>query len=485
VKRHAIGSVKWTVLGEIVSRSIQPIVMLGLARMLAPADFGVVAVASIAIGLANILQDLGLGKTLIQCETNVTDSANVIFWTNIALSCLLYALLFATAPLISTFFREPKVATVLRVLCLQLLLSSVVSVHQALLQRQFQFKQLLFIRISSSVVPGLVSIPLALLGYGVWALVFGSLTGAIVQVPFFWAISAWRPKLEYDFQLAQRLLGFSAWVLAEAFLGWLIVWGDSIIVGHFLGTGELGVYRIGVTLLAIVFGFVLNPALPVAYSSFSRLQSAPPQFRDYFLKATSLIAGVALPIGVSVIILAKPISSILFGEKWKGIEIVLAIVGLKDVLSSIFGGISAEVLRAFGRPDVSVKINLVSAVAAIPVYILACHYGLMVFCVARLLVGVTMMTLYVSATRVLLKIPFMYPFTCIWRPLVSACVMGLSLYILGLLIPMQTLFRVTLALGLGWTTYICSWWFVDNNASRSDLRIATMFLRPAGGTQGR
>ena len=139
VKKSAIKSVKWTVLGEIVSRSISPIITLILARLLSPKDFGVVGVAMIVIGLAQIFQDFGLGKTLIQRETDVEKSANIVFWTNIAISVFLYLIFFTNAHLIAKFFHEPKVADVLRVLCLQIVLFSFISVHQALFQRKFQF----------------------------------------------------------------------------------------------------------------------------------------------------------------------------------------------------------------------------------------------------------------------------------------------------------------------------------------------------------
>jgi O-antigen/teichoic acid export membrane protein len=271
IKTKAIQSVKWTASSEIASRAIQPIVMLVLARLLTPADFGVVGVAIIAIGLAQIFQDFGLGKTLIQRETDIEESANIVFWTNLVLSFFIYLTLFVSAPIISTFFHDERISNVLKVLCVQIILISLTTVHQALFQRNFQYKYLFFIRLFSAVVPGLVSIPMALSGYGVWSLVFGTLAGTIAQVFIFWGISKWRPKLDYDFQLAKQLYGFSSWVVLEAFLGWIILWGDSIILGHFIGVKELGVYRVGVTFLMIIFGIFFNPILPVAYSAFSRL----------------------------------------------------------------------------------------------------------------------------------------------------------------------------------------------------------------------
>ncbi|HMK49639.1 MAG TPA: lipopolysaccharide biosynthesis protein, partial [Thermodesulfovibrionales bacterium] len=289
IKTKAIRSVKWTALSEIVSRSIQPIVMLVLARLLTPADFGVVGVAIIAVGLAQIFQDFGLGKTLIQTETDIEESANIVFWSNLVLSIFMYLTLFVSAPLISDFFHDSKVTNVLRVLCLQIILISLSTVHQALFQRDFQYKNLFFVRLFSAVIPAFVSIPLALSGYGVWSLVLGTLAGSIAQVFTFLGISKWRPRLDYNFELARKLFGFSSWVVLEAFLGWIILWGDSIALGHFLGVKELGVYRIGIALLMAIFGIFFNPILPVAYSAFSRLQANREELKQSFLKITTII----------------------------------------------------------------------------------------------------------------------------------------------------------------------------------------------------
>jgi len=427
IKRKAIKSVKWTALSEIASRSIQPIVTLILARLLTPADFGVVGVAMIAIGLAQIFQDFGLGKTLIQRETEVQKSANIVFWTNLTLSIVIYFIIFLSAPLLSKFFHEPKVIDVLRVLCLQIILSSFVSVHQALSQRNFEFKQLFFIRLSSAIVPGFVSIPLALLGYGVWSLVFGTLAGAVAQVFIFWRASQWRPKFSYDVQLAKQLFGFSAWVVLEAFLGWLIMWGDSIVLGHFLGVKELGVYRVGVTFLMLVFGIFFNPLLPVAYSAFSRLQSNPEELKQSFLKMTKLIASISLPIGVGLAILAQPISSIIFGQKWEGIEIVIMILGLQNAIGWTVG-LNNETFRAIGRPDVNAKLLFTSLISYIPVYVLAAPYGLSTFCIARLAVTIIGIALHIFFANRVLKLSFTYLYRCMISPLIGSFMIGVIVY---------------------------------------------------------
>jgi len=474
VKTHAVKSVKWTALGEIASRSIQPLVMLILARLLTPADFGVVGVAMIAIGFAQIFQDFGLGKTLIQRETEVEKSANIIFWTNITLSFFIYLILFISAPLLSKFFHEPKVIDVLRVLCLQIVLLSFVSVHQALFQRNFQFKQLFFIRLLSAVVPGLVSIPMAIYGYGVWALVFGTLAGSVVQVFIYWQVNRWRPKLTYDLQLVRQLMEFGKWVTLEASILWLLFWGDSTVLGHFLGVKELGVYRVGITFLMFVFGIFFDPLIPVAYSSFSRLQLNQEELKQSFLKMTKLIASISLPIGVVLVTLGPTILSVVFGQKWHGIEIVIMILSLKDALTWLVG-LNPEVLRAIGRPDIYTKIWMALSLFYIPTYILAAPHGIKVFCISRL--GVSMIGLIIQILVMLniLKLSINDFFTSIIYPFFLSIFLALVLFVLSKplhLLPVSFYyFGIFIIFAVSISIYLVTFRLLDKNFFHSILKL--------------
>ncbi|MCK4306986.1 lipopolysaccharide biosynthesis protein [candidate division WOR-3 bacterium] len=469
IKKKAIKSVKWTALMEIVSRSIQPIVVLILARLLAPAEFGVVGVAMIVIGLARIFQDFGLGKTLIQRETEIDKSANIIFWTNLTLSLFLYFILFITAPLLSQFFHEPKVIDVIRVLCLQIIFFSLISVHQSLFQRKFQFKQLFLIRLFSAIVPGCVSIPLALSGYGVWSLVWGTLAGTAVQVLLFWRNSPWRPKLSFDFQLARQLLGFSSWVVLEAFLGWLIVWGDSIVLGHFLGVKELGVYRVGVTFLTLVFGIFFSPILPVVYSIFSRLQSNLSELKQFFLKITQLIAAISLPIGLGLAISAKSIALVIFGRMWLGIEIVILILAISESVAWLVAH-NHEAYRAIGRPDINVKLLILSVICFLPAYILAAPHGLFVFCLVKS--GVVMLTMFfhLFVANKVLHLPFTYLWKLIRIPLVAAIPMGFAIYGITNVINTYSWFSLISSIISGGIFYLLTLWMIKKDFVKWSFR---------------
>ena len=474
IKTRAIKSVKWTVLAEIVSRAAAPLVMLILARLLTPEDFGIVGVAMIVIGLAQILQDFGFEKTLIQRETEVKESANIVFWSNMAFGIFVYLILFLGAPLIADFFHETKVVDVLRVLCLQIILISLTTVHLALLQREFKFKQLFFVRFGVAFVPGIVSIPLALMGHGVWALVWGTLAAGTIQVILFWHLSNWRPDFNFDVPLARQLFGFGVWVTLEALLGWLIVWGDSIVLGHFLGVSELGVYRVGTTFVILAFGIFFDPLRSVAYSSFSRLQSDNAELKRSFLKITKILSAISLPIGFGLALIAYPISSLIFGNKWEGIEIVIAIIGIMYAVGWVVG-INPEVYRAAGRPDANVKLLVANAIYFIPVYVLAAPYGLLVFCIARLGVSVVSLLLHFYVANKILKLPFTYLKSYVKSPLIASFVMGALLYgmvnLFDIFEGWQGWLKLIIVITSGVISYLGALWLIDRDLLTQFFRL--------------
>jgi len=477
IKKRAIKSMKWTVLGEVVSRSFQPLITLILAWFLSPGDLGVVGIAMMTIALAQMFQEFGVGKSIIQRETEVEESANVFFWTNLALSLFLYTAIFLSAPLLAKFFREPKIVDILRVLSLKIILFSFISVHQGLFQRKFKFKHLFFVRLLSGFVVGVVSISLAWLGYGVWSLIFGILAGTLIQVLLVWKLSPWRPSLSYDFKLARRVLLFGGWITLEALLGWLMVWGDSVILGRFLGVTTLGTYRLGVIFMSLAFGLFLNPILLVAYSSLSRLQASQTKLKEFFIKTTRLIATFALPVGMIFVCLSRSLSSVVFGEKWAGIEVVFLVLGIKDVLTSIVGSVNVEVLRAIGRPDINVKLLIFSAIFFIPVYIFAAPYGLLVFCYARFAVAIVTVLLYLFATHKVLKVSLLYPLACSRPQLIAVFVMCAVIFLFKGIIAISNLHSLLAVVIVAMFSYTLTLFLITKNSFTSTLKYVYSIFR--------
>lgn len=463
----AVGSLKWSALMEVVSRTAQPIVFVVLARLLTPNDFGVVATAMIAISFSQMFWDAGLSKALIQTREAPEDAAHVVFWTNVVLGLLIYLLLFTAAPAIALFFNSPASGPVLRVLGIQIVIASLTSVQQALFVRDLDFRGLFWIKLFTAFISGMFSIPLALYGYGVWALVAGTLAGQVLNLYLLWKRSTWRPQFSYDVVLARSLFSFGFWVLLESFGAWLITWGDNLIVGRFLGVHDLGVYRTGWLLVTIIFGLVLNPFLPVLYPTFSRLQDDLPALKNTFHRVNRVVSALALPMGTGLLLVGQEVVALLFGEKWHGLGFVLSVLGLTCSISWLIS-LNTELYRAMGRPDVNTRILWIYLLFFLPSLYFAARFGIEAFTFTRLalvLIGVPIQVYF--CVRMLRVSPFY-----LWqegKPMILSTIImavGVSVLKWGLL-PSIAIPHIALSLGAlivaGGSIYLTCLWFLDRS----------------------
>lgn len=481
ITAKATKSVKWSALTEVVSRTASPIIFVILARLLTPADFGVVATAMIAISFAQMFWDAGLSKALIQTREAPEDAAHVVFWTNIFLGVLIYLILFISAPAIAQFFKSPTSGPVLRVLGFQIVIASFTSVQQTLFVRDLDFRGLFWIKLRTAFIPGLCSIPMALFGYGVWALVAGSLAGQVLNCWLLWRRSAWRPKFTYNKELARKLFAFGFWVLLESFGAWLIVWGDSLIVGRFLGVHDLGVYRTGWMLVTILFGLTLNPFLPVLYPTFSRLQDDLPALKNAFHRVNRVVIALALPMGTGLLLVGPETATLLFGQKWQGLGFVLGVLGLMHGIGWLVG-INAELYRAMGRPDMNTKLMYAQLLYYLPAYYIAAQSGLETFTITRMAVALIATPIHIYLCARMLRVSPFY----LWqegKPMMlstMAMAIGISALKWGIL-PMINVPHISISLailiGTGTFTYLGCLWFLDRNfvrETRSTIKKATL-----------
>lgn len=470
-------SLKWSALMEIVSRTAQPLIFIILARLLTPDDFGVLATAMIAISFSQMFWDAGLSKALIQMKESPEEAGHVVFWTNICLGLLIYIILFAMAPAIALFFKSPASALVLRVLGFQIIIASMTSVQQALFVRDLDFRGLFWIKLLTAFVPGLFSIPLALYGYGVWALVAGSLAGQVINLWLIWKKSTWRPRFRYDAVMARSLFSFGSWVLLEGFGAWLIVWGDNLIVGRFLGIHDLGVYRTGCMLVTIIFGLLLNPFLPVLYPTFSRLQDDLSGLKNTFERVNRVVLALALPIGVGLLLVGPEVALVLFGAKWQGLGFILSVLGFMYCIAWLVG-INAELYRAMGRPDMNTKLVYFALIYYLPAYYFSVQFGLQCFTITRFFVALIAIPIHIYLCVKMLGVSPFY----LWqqgKPMILST-LGMAIGIAALkwgILPIidvpYAFVSLSVLISVGCAIYLASLWLLD----RSFILNTTILLK--------
>lgn len=378
---HAL---KWSFLSELATKAIQPIVFIVLAQLLTPEDFGIMSAALMVIGFSQIFWEAGMGKAIVQRQTDIEDAVNAAFWINICLGLLIAAVLFLVAGSVArAVFHDERVTTVLQVMSLQIVLGAVSSVHTALLQKDMSFKKLFWVRFATFGLPGLAAIPLASDGMGYWALVIGTLVGQAAQVAILWHLSHWRPKWTFQPVVAKEMGRFGAWVGASGLLGWFYTCADSLIVGIYLGSHELGLYRTGNQFVSMIFAMLFAPIIPVLYSHLSKTTKENKRISDTAETAIKAVTLLSIPIGVIVYALAPPISELLFDNKWLGIQFVIGVMSLANGLAWTVG-MNGEFYRATNKPKFETAVMATALLAYTPIYFLCAKQGLTTFVWGRL-----------------------------------------------------------------------------------------------------
>jgi len=341
-----------------------------LARLLSPADFGLVAFALIITVFLDTISDLGLSQALIiVSEEEVEEKADTAWTGGVALAMGMMILTAALGPVAAAFFHEPALTVMLPILSLNFPLRALGLVHQAMLQKRLDFRTTTIVQMADVLVRGSVGIGLALAGAGAYSLVGGYLAGSAAMTIALWAVLPWRPSPRIHRADLRGLLNFGGGLTVLATMSAVVSNADYVAVGRVLGTTELGYYTLGYRLpellivnLSVVAGLVLFPS----FASIER-----PALAAAYLSALGYVLMVSTPMAIGLCVLAEPLVLTAFGGQWldsiQAMQVLTAFAF--GVTVSIPGGI---VYKSIGRVDVLIKIaipNTVLSIAAIVIFV--------------------------------------------------------------------------------------------------------------------
>ena len=401
---NVLGAVKWSFAGELCARAVQPIVFVVMAKLLTPADFGIAAAGVMAISFSQIFWEGGLAKAIIQRQSQVEAAASTAFWMNAILGSAVAVILFIAAPFIADhIFHDAKVAAVLRVMVFHILLGSLASIPTALIQKNMQFDRIFWIRVVTVVVPGLLSVPLALAGWSYWALVAGTLTGQLAQTVAVRWVGKWRPALSFEPPLAAEIFRFGRWSVLSGLLNWFYIWADSLVVGFFLGSRDFGIYRTGSQFVAMIYSLMFAPILPVLYSHFSGFSSEHERVSRVLTKVMQVLTFVSLPVGFVIFTFSSVLEQVFFGAQWQGVALVIGVMGLVQGYAWIVSA-DGEAYRAIGKPSYETIVSGFSVGLYLLGYLVSIHFGIESFMWTRLGLALVAIGFHLALNRYVLKV---------------------------------------------------------------------------------
>lgn len=299
-----------------------------LARLLMPADFGLLAMAGAIIALLAVFRDLGLSTATIQSPELTMDQVSTLFWLNAALGLALSVALVAAAPFIARVYGEPRLTAVLVALGAGFVVDGLGVQHTALLKRNFRLGALAGIELPSLLVGLLASIAGALSGWGYWALVVGLLSSKLVTLPGLWWATPWRPGRPRFGASTWPLLRFGAQLLGFEVANQLMRKFDDVLIGWRYGAQPLGLYSRAYSLLLVPLVQLNGPLSAVAIPALSRLQNDPERFSSYYLKTISLLAMAGMPLCALMLVSSRDVVICLLGANWTGAVSIFQILAI-------------------------------------------------------------------------------------------------------------------------------------------------------------
>lgn len=372
---RVISGLKWTAVSQGGKLIAQFAGIFILARLLPPSDFGLIAMATVATGFANLFRDFGTAAAIIQRTDPPPQLLDSVFWLNVAFGTGLAVLLGLFAPVISFAFAEPRLKEVLWVLLLAFPILGLGAVHQALLEKASCFRPLALIETTAAFIGLASAVWAAWAGWGVYSLVLQTLLTALITTASLWGVSNWRPVLRWDIGELRGVLGFSGNLVGFNIFNYFIRNADSLLIGRFLGATDLGYYSMAYKLMLFPLHNISSVVGRALFPVFSIIQEDKSRLAGAYTRATMAIAFITAPLMMGFFVLREPTIAVALDTRWQPVADVLLWLLPVGLMQSI-GATVVGLYLATGRTDIMFKWGIGAGLFVIPAFAIGLPWGI-------------------------------------------------------------------------------------------------------------
>lgn len=359
------------------TQGIQFIVQLVLARLLLPEDYGVIALITIFLAVANTIVQSGFGTALIQKKTVDNLDFSSVFYLNLLVSLIMYIIIYFFAPTIALFYDELLLIKVLRVLAFTLFFGAINSVQIAIVSRSMQFKRFFFSSLGGILASGLIGIILAYLGFGAWALVWQQLINNIVITVILWFTVKWRPDFVFSVKRIKLLFQFGWKLLCSALIDTIYTNIYSLVIGKIYNPTLLGYYTRGEQFPKLIVTNINSSVSSVLLPAMSAHQNDIQRVKSMTRKSIKIGSSIVFPLMIGLAVCAEPLIVLILTEKWLPAVPFLQIMCITYAFWPIHTA-NLQAINAIGRSDIFLKLEIVKKVIAILILLLSIPMGIYV-----------------------------------------------------------------------------------------------------------
>lgn len=444
LKNKTVKGTIWSTVERFSVQGIQFVVMIIMARILTPADYGLVGMLAIFIAVSQSLIDSGFSQALIRKQDRSEIDNSTVFYFNIGVGVILYFILFFSAPLIAKFYHEGKLIPITRVICLSFVFNSLTIVQRSLLTIKLDFKTQAKASLCGTVIAGIVGIKMAYAGYGVWAIVWNQICNVSITATFLWILSHWRPILAYSWKSFNELFGFGSKLLLSGLLETIYRNLYLIVIGKFFRASDLGYYTRAHQFTDFASTNVTGIFQRVTYPVLCTIQNDDTRLREVYIRLLKTSAFIIFPLMMGIAAVAKPMIISFLTEKWLFSAILIQILCFSQMWYPV-QAINLNLLQVKGRSDLFLKLEIIKKILGIIMLCITLPLGLIPMCFGMIINSLFSLIINTYYTGKLINLGFFKQMKDLIPILTLSIATGIIVYVTVTYIPM----KAWLALSVG------------------------------------
>jgi O-antigen/teichoic acid export membrane protein len=359
LKQKTFSAIRWTTFVAIFRAVLQILQVAILARLLAPGDFGLMAIVAAILGFLTVFVDMGISSAIIHRQNITQQQLSSLYWLNVMTGFVMMLLLSATSPFISSFYNDSRLTLLIMLASTNFFISALSQQLRVKAEKALKFASIARIELIVMVVGFASAVAMAYKGLGVFSLVGASVISALLSTMLSWVLLAdgWHPQLRLRLGEISEFLNFGIYMVGNNIANNINMMADIFLGGRLLGTANLGLYSLPRNLCQQI-QFLINPIVTrVGFPLMSKVQNDPEQLKTIYLKTMRMTASINFPLYIGMAVFSPEIVAILFGEKWKGSVDILRILAIWGLLRST-GNPAGSLLLAVGKANLSFKWNI-------------------------------------------------------------------------------------------------------------------------------
>ena len=447
LRQKTLTGLSWSSIDSIVNQTTQLVVGIILARLLSPREFGLIGMLAVFVAVSQGFIDSGFNQALIRKNTCTEDDYSTVFYFNLAVGVSCYLILFFSAGLISGYFREPQLFALVRVLGITLIVNSLGLIQWTILIKEINFKLQAKVSIIASGVSGVIGVGMAYHGWGVWSLVWRTVSQSLIVAGLLWLWNGWRPIFVFRFKSFREMFNFGSKLLASGLIDTIARNVYYLVIGKYFSATDLGYYTRADDFRNKPSAYLTDVVGRVAFPVLAQIKSGETLKASYkkLIKCTMFIC---LLIMVGMAAVARPMVVTLVGEKWMPSVPYLRLLCFAGMLYPL-QALNLDMLKVRGRSDLVLKLEIVKKALIVPTVLIGVFLGIEMMIVG--IVAISFIAYFFNSywSGMMVNYPMKEQIADVMPSFIITLAMGAVVSAVGYLLPLKPVALLSVQVAVG------------------------------------